>query len=66
MIRLEAVWMSTAPMDMRAGADTALARVIAGFGAARPHHAYGFANTGRPASKCSCTTVSASGWPHVV
>jgi transposase len=44
MIRIEAVWMSTAPLDMRAGTDTALARVVAVFGAARPHHAYCFAN----------------------
>ena len=29
---------------MRAGTDTALARVVAVFGAARPHHAYCFAN----------------------
>ena len=32
------------PLDMRAGTDTALARVIAVFGAAHPHHAYLFAN----------------------
>src|SRR5690606_8253181 len=32
------------PMDMRAGPDTALARVVKDFGAARPHHAYVFAN----------------------
>jgi transposase len=44
MIKLEAIWMSTAPLDMRAGTDTALARVVAVFGAARPHHAYCFAN----------------------
>ena len=44
MIRLEAVWLATAPLDMRAGSDTALARVVAVFGAARPHHAYCFAN----------------------
>jgi transposase len=44
MIKVEAVWLSTAPMDMRAGTDTALARVVAVFGAARPHHAYVFAN----------------------
>ncbi|WP_370671695.1 IS66 family insertion sequence element accessory protein TnpB [Pseudomonas sp. 24 E 13] len=31
-------------MDMRAGTETALARVIAVFGAARPHCAYLFAN----------------------
>ncbi|WP_454256863.1 IS66 family insertion sequence element accessory protein TnpB [Pseudoxanthomonas mexicana] len=29
---------------MRAGTETALARVVAVFGAARPHHAYLFAN----------------------
>ncbi|WP_434635663.1 IS66 family insertion sequence element accessory protein TnpB [Pseudomonas sp. D2-30] len=31
-------------MDMRAGTNTALARVIAVFGAAKPHCAYLFAN----------------------
>ena len=31
-------------MDMRAGTETALARVIAVFGAAKPHCAYLFAN----------------------
>jgi transposase len=44
MIRVDAVWLSTEPMDMRAGTDTALARVVQVFGAARPHHAYIFAN----------------------
>lgn len=44
MIRIEAVWLCTTPMDMRAGSDTALARVVQVFGAARPHHAYVFAN----------------------
>lgn len=44
MIRVDAIWMSTAPLDMRAGADTALARVVQVFGAAHPHHAYLFAN----------------------
>lgn len=44
MIRIDAFWLSVAPLDMRAGADTALARVIAVFGAARPHHAYIFTN----------------------
>jgi len=29
---------------MRAGPDKALARVVAAFGAARPHHAYVFTN----------------------
>ncbi|WP_081625732.1 IS66 family insertion sequence element accessory protein TnpB [Pseudomonas mandelii] len=31
-------------MDMRAGTETALARVIAVFGAAKPHCAYLFTN----------------------
>jgi transposase len=35
---------SQSPLDMRAGMDTALARVVRVFGAARPHHAYLFAN----------------------
>lgn len=44
MIRIEAVWLACEPMDMRAGTETALARVVRVFGAARPHHAYLFAN----------------------
>ena len=44
MIRIDAIWLATEPMDMRAGTDTALARVVAVFGAAQPHCAYLFAN----------------------
>ena len=44
MIRIDAAWLATAPLDMRAGTDSALARVIAVFGAAHPHHAYLLAN----------------------
>ncbi len=44
MIRIDAAWLATAPLDMRAGTDTALARVVVVFGAAHPHHAYLFAN----------------------
>lgn len=44
MIRIDAVWLSTVPLDMRAGTDTALARVVSVFGAAYPHTAYLFAN----------------------
>lgn len=43
MIRIDAIWIATEPMDMRAGTETALARVIV-FGAAKPHCAYLFAN----------------------
>jgi transposase len=44
MIRIDAIWLATAPMDMRGGFDSALARVVHVFGAAHPHTAYLFAN----------------------
>ncbi|MDX1297369.1 MAG: IS66 family insertion sequence element accessory protein TnpB [Pseudomonas sp.] len=44
MIRIDSIWLATEPMDMRAGTETALARVVAVFGAAKPHCAYLFAN----------------------
>ena len=44
MIRIDAVWLAVEPLDMRAGTETALARVIKVFGQARAHHAYLFAN----------------------
>ena len=44
MIRVDAIWLATEPMDMRAGTEAALARVVAVFGAAKPHCAYLFAN----------------------
>lgn len=44
MIRVAAVWLAVQPLDMRMGAEAALARVVNVFGAARPHHAYMFAN----------------------
>ncbi len=44
MIRVDAAWFSVEPMDMRAGVDTALARVVNVFGEARAHHAYLFVN----------------------
>jgi transposase len=44
VIRIDEVWLAVDPLDMRAGFDTALARVITVFGAAHPHHAYLFAN----------------------
>lgn len=44
MIRIDAAWLAVEPLDMRAGTDTALVRVIKVFGAAHPHHAYLFAN----------------------
>ena len=44
MIRVEALWLSAEPLDMRAGTETILARVVQVFGAAKPHHGYLFAN----------------------
>jgi transposase len=44
MIKIDAVWLACAPLDMRAGTESALARVVNVFGEARPHHAYLFAN----------------------
>ena len=44
MIRIDAVWMAVEPLDMRAGTEAALARVVRVFGEARAHHAYLFAN----------------------
>lgn len=43
-MRVDAVWLAVEPLDMRAGTESALARVVNVFGAARPHHAYLFAN----------------------
>lgn len=44
MIRVDAVWLAVEPLDMRAGTEAALARVVRVFGEARAHHAYLFAN----------------------
>ncbi|WP_241082033.1 IS66 family insertion sequence element accessory protein TnpB [Achromobacter xylosoxidans] len=44
MIRIDAIWLAVEPIDMRAGSDTAMARVVKVFGSTRPHHAYLFAN----------------------
>jgi transposase len=44
MIRIDALWLSVEPMDMRAGAERLLARVVHVFGQAQAHHGYLFAN----------------------
>lgn len=44
VIRIDQAWLAVEPMDMRAGTDTALARVVSVFGHARAHQAYLFAN----------------------
>ena len=44
MIRIDSLWLAAGPMDMRAGADRLLARVVQVFGCAQAHHGYLFAN----------------------
>ena len=44
MIRIDSLWLAVQPVDMRAGADRLLARVVQVFGAAQAHHGYLFAN----------------------
>ncbi len=44
MIRIDAVWLAVEPIDMRAGAQRLLARVVQVFGAAQAHHGYLFSN----------------------
>lgn len=60
MIRIDSIWLATQPMDMRAGTDTALARVVAVFGAAKPHCAYLFAN--RRANRIKVLVHGRSNW----
>jgi transposase len=44
LIRIDSLWLAADPIDMRAGADRLLARVVQVFGAAQAHHGYLFAN----------------------
>jgi transposase len=44
VIRIDAVWLAVEPIDMRAGAERLLSRVVQVFGAAHAHHGYLFAN----------------------
>jgi transposase len=44
MICIDSIWLATETMDMRAGSETVLARVVAVFGAVQLHCAYLFAN----------------------
>jgi transposase len=38
------MWLAVEPVDMRAGCDRLIARVVEVFGAAQAHHGYLFAN----------------------
>ena len=44
MIRIDQLWLAVEPMDMRAGSERLLARVVQVFGSAQAHHGYLFAN----------------------
>ena len=44
MIRIDCLWLAVEPLDMRAGAERLLARVVQVFGCAQAHHGYLFAN----------------------
>jgi transposase len=44
VIRIDRLWLCTAPMDMRAGAERLMSCVVQTTGAARAHHGYLFAN----------------------
>ncbi|WP_366492193.1 IS66 family insertion sequence element accessory protein TnpB, partial [Variovorax sp. 67-131] len=44
MIRIDALWLCTQPLDMRCGAERLMAHVVHAMGSARAHHGYLFAN----------------------
>ena len=44
MIRIDALWLATTPIDMRMGTERLLARVVQVFGSAQAHHGYLFSN----------------------
>lgn len=44
MIRIDALWLCTQPLDMRAGPERLLAAVVQTLGQARAHNGYLFAN----------------------
>jgi transposase len=44
VIRIDRLWLCTAPMDMRAGAERLMSCVVQTTGAAHAHHGYLFAN----------------------
>jgi transposase len=44
VIRIDSLWLAVEPVDMRAGGERLLARVVQVFGSAQAHHGYLFAN----------------------
>lgn len=59
MIPIDDIWLAREPLDMRAGPDTALARVVQSFGEAKPNTAYVFAN--KRANRMKILVVDAYG-----
>ena len=51
MIRIDRLWLCSAPVDMRAGAERLMACVVHVTGAAHAHHGYLFANARAPRMK---------------
>lgn len=78
MIRIDALWLAVEPVDMRAGADRLLARVVQVFGCAQAHHGYLFANARASRVKllvhdgfgvwCAARRLNVGGfaWPRLV
>jgi transposase len=44
VIRIDALWLCAAPVDMPSGAERRLAHVVYALGSAHAHHGYLFAN----------------------
>ncbi len=51
-IRAEALWLSVAPLNMRAGMDTLLTQVLQVLGEVRPYHAYASPTGVAPGRRC--------------
>jgi len=47
VIRVDKIWLAIEPIDMRAGPETVLAKVVTAFGQAQAYHAYLFTNKRR-------------------
>ncbi|MBK7006906.1 MAG: hypothetical protein IPH37_18700 [Burkholderiales bacterium] len=54
MIRIDSLWLAVGPMDMRAGSERLLARVVQVFGSAQAHHGY-------PVRQRACHTHQVAG-----
>jgi transposase len=44
VIRIDALWLCTQPLDLRAGAERLMTYVVQALGSAHAHHGYLFAN----------------------